>query len=193
MGKELLVDIEIEDLINGCLNNREFEQSFLYKKYYYLVYSVALKHINNKAEAEDLTQDIFVKLLANMHKFNGKNYQQLSVWIKTISRNFTIDIIRKNKHMVEINDKVLDCTIDTPFDDIFSNIDFEIMTHDINNAISNLSTQYRKVFELYYLSDYTHDEIAKELNLNVGTSKSNLFKAKRKLATALKQYNDKLN
>jgi len=193
MGKELLVDIEIDDLINGCLNNHEFEQSFLYKKYYYLVYSVALKHMKNKAEAEDLTQDIFVKLLANMHKFNGKNYQQLSAWIKTISRNFTIDIIRKHKYTVNIDDNVIDNTIESPFDDIFSNIDFETMSGDISNAISNLSTQYRKVFELYYLSDYTHDEIAKELNLNVGTSKSNLFKAKRKLASALKQYNDKLN
>jgi DNA-directed RNA polymerase specialized sigma24 family protein len=47
------------------------------------------------------------------------------------------------------------------------------------------------IFELYYLDNYTHEEISKELNLNIGTSKSNLFKAKKKMSKLLEKYNNR--
>jgi RNA polymerase sigma-70 factor (ECF subfamily) len=65
------------------------------------------------------------------------------------------------------------------------------LDNDIKNAINKLSPKYKKVFELYYLDNYTHEEISNKLNLNVGTSKSNLFKARKKMSEILKKYNNK--
>jgi RNA polymerase sigma-70 factor (ECF subfamily) len=70
------------------------------------------------------------------------------------------------------------------FDDLFGNVDKKNMD-DILLVINKLSKKYKKVFELYHLSNYTHDEISEELNISVGTSKSNLFKAKQNLVKYL--------
>jgi RNA polymerase sigma-70 factor (ECF subfamily) len=68
-----------------------------------------------------------------------------------------------------------------------------MIANDIKSAISKLSPKYKKVFELYHIQNYSHDEIADELGINVGTSKSNLFKAKLKLSEMLKHYNNNFN
>ena len=69
----------------------------------------------------------------------------------------------------------------------------EIMFNDINIAISKLSPKYKKVFQLFYIQNYSHNEIADELGINVSTSKTNLLKAKLKLSKLLQHYNNSFN
>jgi RNA polymerase sigma factor (sigma-70 family) len=192
MENELLVDFEFEQLIKGCVLGCNKRQTELYKKYYYLIFNVCLKYLKNKMESEDLTQDIFLKLVTKLDKFKGCNYAQLTTWIKVSSRNHVIDYIRSKK----INENIEDVSNTLLIDNIDLSIiddDHNRIASDIKNAISTLPKQYKAVFELYYISNYSHEEIAEELNLHVGTSKSNLFKAKRKLALALSQYNKNYN
>jgi RNA polymerase sigma factor (sigma-70 family) len=192
MEKELLVDNEFKNLIDGCIKGDHKSQTLLYKKYYNIIEGTCLKMIKNKPLAEDLSQDIFIKLIKKLDKFNGYNFSQLSSWIVRLSKNHTIDFIRVRKITENIENVSLNL-----FTEIIDLADMdnnsEIMGNHIKKAISALPRQYRKVFELYHISNYSHQEIADELNLNVGTSKSNLFKAKKKLASALSQYNNKFN
>ena len=192
MEKESLVNNEVKDLIYGCINGNHKSQTLLYKKYYNTIFCVCLKMIKNKPLAQDLSQDIFMKLIKKLDKFNGNNFTQLSVWISKLSRNHTIDFIRARKITENIDNVSLNLFTEVIDLSAMDNVE-EIMANDIKNAISVLPLQYKKVFELFYIHNFSHQEIADELNLNVGTSKSNLFKAKKKLASALSQYNNKFN
>ena len=148
--------------------------------------------IKSEAIAQDLSQDIFMKLIRKLDRFNGDNFTQLSIWVSRLSRNHVIDFIRSRKMSENIDNVSLNLFTEIIDLSLIDNED-ELISNDIKNAISKLPNKYRMVFELFYISNYTHQEIADELNLNVGTSKSNLFKAKKRLASALSQYNNRFN
>jgi RNA polymerase sigma-70 factor (ECF subfamily) len=188
---ELDLDNSIFDLIANCPNNSREGQKILYNKFNKFIFNICFKVLKNKMESEDLSHDIFIKLLDNINKFKGNNILALTVWVRVFTKNKVIDYLRLKKRMLtngELNDNNLIDELDLSFLD-----DENTLANDLKNAISKLSPKYKKVFELYYISDYTHDEIAEELNLNVGTSKSNLFKAKKNLASTLSKYNNKFN
>ena len=185
------LDKDISFLISNNSKDNYALQNLLYLKFNKFIFNICFKVLKNKMESEDLSHDIFIKLIDNINKFNGNNIWGLTSWIKVFTKNKVIDYIRVKKriiHNYELDDNILTDELDLSFLDGESTL-----VNDLKNAISKLSPKYKKVFELYYISDYTHDEIAKELNLNVGTSKSNLFKAKKNLASTLSKYNNKLN
>jgi RNA polymerase sigma factor (sigma-70 family) len=191
MVKESNVDNLIFELVDGCSNNKKCEQTKFYIKFNKLIYNTCLAYVGNSQEAEDITQDIFIKIFNILHKFNGDSEKQLYSWVKTVSKNMTIDTIRVNKNKsLDIDyENLPDLVEDANFDE-FNNFDDDLLV-DIKSAINKLSPKYKKVFELYYLDNYTHEEISKELNLNIGTSKSNLFKAKKKMSKLLEKYNNR--
>lgn len=188
---ELDLDNNISFLISNNSKDDKLFKSLLYIKFNKFIFNICFKVLKNKMESEDLSHDIFIKLLNNINKFKGNNILALTVWVRVFTKNKVIDYLRIKKRMLtngELNDNNLIDELDLSFLD-----DESVLVNDLKNAISKLSPKYKKVFELYYISDYTHDEIAKELNLNVGTSKSNLFKAKKNLASTLSKYNNKFN
>jgi RNA polymerase sigma-70 factor (ECF subfamily) len=195
MVRELLVNnkTDIFEIIDGCKNKDKSYQSALYIKYYYTVLNVCKKYIRNLHEAEDLTQDILLKLMNKVDTFKGKSPAQFSSWVKMVSKNSVIDSIRKRRDTTDISEDKLNNLnsyfINTDVIDNFS----EVMSNDINLAISNLSPKYKKVFQLYYIENYSHNEIADELGINVSTSKTNLLKAKLKLSKLLQHYNNSFN
>ena len=181
---------ELNELIIGCKNSESKYQTKFYSKYYFIIYNSCKKYVKVSSEAEDITHEVFIKLINKLDTFNGKTPGQFTNWLKMVSKNSAIDILRKNKKFISIDD-VSD--VDFEFDTI--NLDMadyveDNLKNDIKNAIDKLPPKTKKAFELYYLDNYTHQEIADELNINIGTSKSNLFKAKIKLAQSLKQYNN---
>jgi RNA polymerase sigma factor (sigma-70 family) len=195
MVRELLVNnkTDIFEIIDGCKNNDKSCQSALYIKYYYTVLNVCKKYIRNLHEAEDLTQDIFLKVMDKVDTFKGKSPAQFSAWVKMVSKNSVIDSIRKRRDTTDISEDKLN-NLNSYFinTDVIDNFG-EVMSNDINVAISNLSPKYKKVFQLYYIENYSHNEIADELGINVSTSKTNLLKAKLKLSKLLQHYNNSFN
>jgi RNA polymerase sigma factor (sigma-70 family) len=195
MVRELLVNnkTDIFEIIDGCKNKDKSYQSALYIKYYYTVLNVCKKYIKNLHEAEDLTQDIFLKVMDKVDTFKGKSPAQFSAWVKMVSKNSVIDSIRKRRDTTDISEDKLN-NLNSYFinTDVIDNFG-EVMSNDINVAISNLSPKYKKVFQLYYIENYSHNEIADELGINVSTSKTNLLKAKLKLSKLLQHYNNSFN
>ena len=185
-------DIELNELLIGCKNNESKYQTIFYSKYYFIIYNSCKKYIKVSSEAEDITHEVFIKLMDKLDKFNGNSPGQFVNWLKMVSKNSAIDILRTKKKFINIDDIPLDIEFDTIDLNIIDGPDTK-MESDIKNSISKLSPKFKRVFELYYLDNYTHQEIADELNINIGTSKSNLFKAKMKLAQLLKQYNNNFN
>ena len=190
MGK-IDLDKDISFLISNDSKDNKVLQNLLYLKFNKFIFNICFKLLKNKMESEDLSHDIFIKLIDDINKFKGNNILGLTAWIKVFTKNKVIDYLRVKKRIIT-NDEISGNEFIDELD--LSFLDGEsTLVNDLKNAISKLSPKYKKVFELYYISDYTHDEIAEELNLNVGTSKSNLFKAKKNLASTLSKYNNKFN
>ncbi|MBL4755081.1 MAG: sigma-70 family RNA polymerase sigma factor [Flavobacteriales bacterium] len=179
----MLGSTTIDKLIAGCTKGDRKCQRTVYEMFYGKMMGVCLRYTNNKEEAQDLLHDGFIKVFENIHKFNYSG--SFEGWIRRIMVNTTIDHFRKNKNVfVKDIDDFNNLATEEPDVDILS----QLRTEDIMKAVQTLSPAYRAVFGLYVIEGYSHKEVAEELGISVGTSKSNLAKAKnnlKKLFTAV--------
>jgi len=143
-----------------------------------MLYSVCMKFTNDTELAKDYCQSGLVKAYQNLNTFKGDG--SLEGWVRRIIRNNIIDTLRKNKlnYVDEEPDwgRMEKWSYDPENKEEF-NIE-GVSGSDIIKLSQNLSPQYKKIFDLYYIEGYKHQEIAKILGIKVGTSKSNLAKAK---------------
>lgn len=170
--------MNLEDLIKSCQKQNSKAQEELYHLYKNTLFVLSLKYCQNEAEAEDNLHNAFIEIFTNIKHFNGKG--SFEGWIKRITINKAIDSYKKSYQLKPIKE--------TDFQDTdISENDLEDFTLDqILAMIQNLPNQYRLVFNLYELDNYSHTEIAEMLNISVGTSKSNLHRAKMILKDQIK-------
>jgi RNA polymerase sigma-70 factor, ECF subfamily len=153
---------------------------FLYKKYVNKIYTLAFRITQNQNIAEELTQDIFVRVWEKINSFKGNS--SFFTWLYRLAINIILNDIRIHSNIYEKEVKVDDFT--TFYDEsVKSNIDTAI---DIEKAIASLPLRAREVFILYDIEGFQHEEIAKLANISVGTSKSHLHRARYLLKEALK-------
>ncbi len=168
----------VERLVKACANGDEKSQEALFKHMYGEMMHICYRYANRPEDAKDLLQDGFVKVLKSIGNFNFKG--SLEGWIKRIIVNNAIDYHRREKKRFAISETYID---ESQIEDIESGEGLfdEINANDLLDCVQQLSPAYRAVFNMYVLDDYTHAEIAKELGISEGTSKSNLSKAKQNL------------
>ena len=177
-----------EQLVKACLEQNPSAQKHLFEFYSKRMMGVCLRYANDYDEAQDVLQMGFIKVFEKLNTFNNEG--SLEGWIRRIVVNTAIDCYRKNKgvHFVDDEDNyILDNNNAESEEVIYSKFGVEV----IMDCIQELSPVYRTVFNLYVMEGYSHKEIADELNINEGTSKSNLAKAKRNLRQLLEQKNAK--
>lgn len=130
---------------------------------------VSLKYCRNVEEAEDHLHDSFLTIFSSIK--NYKNRGSFEGWMKRIVINKAIDRYKKKTYHTEINDNMIESThIDED--------QLSIPLSSIIGFVQELPDQYRLVFSLYQLDDYSHKEVAKMLSITESTSKSNLHRAK---------------
>lgn len=173
--------MEKNELIKGCKKGNILAQEALFNQYKNLVYRTSLKYCSGKQEAEDHVHDVFIVLFDSIHKYKPSG--SFEGWIKRITIYKAIDKYKKNK--VVDQPYVLD-TITEPI--ATDKPVPEISTDFVYQAIQELPEKYRLVFSLYQLDDYSHKEVAKMLSISVGTSKSNLHRAKQLLKKRILAY-----
>ncbi|MDD3738607.1 MAG: RNA polymerase sigma factor [Lentimicrobiaceae bacterium] len=161
-----------KDIVEGCLKNDRQAQYSLYQRYCDAMYTICYRITGNYDDANEALQEAFIQVFTDLHQF--KFNSTLGAWIKTIVVRTAIRIITKER-------KLVNADIDEVHDDdhvvIPSAIDGELL----EQAILSLPDGYRTVFLLVEVEGYTHEEVAKMLNIAVGTSKSQLFRAKKLL------------
>ena len=146
-----------------------------------------MRYCNNKDDAMEVVNDSFLKIFREIEHFKPqyKNYEgSLKAWMKTILINTAIDNFRKNKKaflVAEINESHVQT-----FDNQESAID-KMSYAEIISMVQCLSPGYRTVFNLFVIDGFKHEEIAIQLNISVGTSKSNLAKARLNIQKMLKE------
>lgn len=168
----------LNELINGCLqNNRKFQEQ-LFKLYYGKMLVVSMQYTKDRDTAQEIVQDSFIKIFEKLNLFDNKG--SLEGWIRRIVVNTAIDRIRKSKKdpflIDNDNDYMLGGT--NPMEELEDLRLSEEKSEIILEAIQQLSPAYRTVFNLYVIEDFTHKEIAEKLGISEGTSKSNLSKAR---------------
>lgn len=132
---------------------------------------VCLRYAKNQAEAEDILQDGFVKVFGNMHKFQP--YGSFEGWVRRIFVNTAIEYYRQRRRFM-INDIELE-NQDFEFgDDVVD----KMAAEEIIALIKDMPDGYRMVFNMYAIEGYSHKEIADELGISVGTSKSQYSRAR---------------
>lgn len=162
--------MDLNQLIKACCKQNSKAQEALYTLYKDTLFELSLKYCKNVEEAEDNLQNAFIEIFTNIKKYN--NSGSFEGWMKRITINKAIDSYKKSYNLTPLNK--------TDFQDTdVDNEDLENFSLDeILSLIQNLPNQYRLVFCLYEMDNYTHSEIAEMLSISVGTSKSNLHRAK---------------
>ena len=175
-------EAQLQKLIEGCIQGDRRSQQKIYELHYGKMLAVCRRYAKDHDEANDLLQDGFIKVFTKLEKYN--NAGSFEGWIRRIIVNNAIDQFRKKKHDFLLTDSEHLIADEERFD-IEDEGFYNIQAQDIVDAMQQLSPAYRTVFNLYVMENYPHKEIAEMLDISVGTSKSNLAKAKQNLRKIL--------
>ncbi len=173
-------------LVESALKGEEKAFAKLLSKYKDAIYYMLLKMVNNKSDAEDLTIEAFGKAFKNLHQYSPS--YAFSTWLFKIASNNCIDFLRKKKGVhVPIDNNQEGNENEQPVRLKSGEPDPEEKMIRIQKAIllrrivRRLKPRYRTLVELRYFREFSYEEIAKELNLPLGTVKAQLFRAREML------------
>ena len=173
---------EENEVIALAVNSNRQAQQWIYNKYSPKMLSVCRQYIKDIHQSEDIMITAFMKVFVNLKDF--QNNGSFEGWIRRIMINECISFIRVQKKVKYIEDE-------TFCEESFNNIESQFSIDDIQFLIDSLPDGYRMVFNLYAIEGFKHQEIAKMLGINEGTSKSQLSHARRilqKQISILKNY-----
>jgi RNA polymerase sigma factor (sigma-70 family) len=183
----------LQNIITGCIQNNQRDQKYLYEKYYGYCLKTVFRYIYRYDKAVDVVNDGFVKVFRNFSKFQFRDTENLEMilmgWMRMIMINTAIDHLRKNNFLPEIGDISESIWL---HEDKSQGSDHALMYKELVKEIKKLPPSYRTVFNLYVIDGFTHQEIANQLGISVGTSKSNLSKARVLLQKILKTNDQEL-
>ncbi|WP_299524360.1 sigma-70 family RNA polymerase sigma factor [Winogradskyella sp.] len=174
-------------LINAIKNGDTKAYAQLVDRYKDLVYTLALRMLKHKEEAEEVAQDTFIKVFKSLDKFKGDS--KFSTWIYRVAYNTCLDNIKKNKK--HLNNVAIDeytfnklDTIDNALDNIINEEKRDL----IKKCINKLPEDSSALLTLFYFEELSLEEISKIINVEANTVKVKLFRARKKLAVILEQY-----
>ncbi|SHF84055.1 RNA polymerase sigma-70 factor, ECF subfamily [Flavobacterium fluvii] len=158
----------LEKLISECQKNQPKAQEQLYRLFEKKFFGLSLKYSSSYADAQDNFQEGFLIIFRKINQYSGKG--SFEGWAKRILINNALQKYKGVRFMEVINDNIPD--VDVEIDDEAISLDY------LMQIIQELPDQYRIVFSLYVLDDYSHQEISEMLSISTGTTKSNLHRAR---------------
>lgn len=175
--------------IERCaMNNRE-SQKKIYSSFYGYAMAVCDRYTNTQDDAVEILNDGFLKIFKEIHRYKPAYSDVVSSfkgWLRKIMVYTAIDHFRKNqKHQftAELDNGIIQ--VSSGGEDALDRISYE----EIIRSIQDLTPGYRTVLNLFIIEGFTHEEISEKLGISIGTSKSNLAKARRQLQKILFQQN----
>ena len=171
---------ELDDLLDGCRRNNRASQYRLYSRFYNYAMSVASRYLSNLEAAEEVSNDAFFKVFTKIHLFEPRDEGGFRAWLRRIVINTAIDRLRSALHQPP--SKELSAAQEPQWE---SDIIEQLTEEQIFALLDQLSPAYRAVFNLFVVDGFSHEEIADTLGISVGTSKSNLARARMRLKTLL--------
>lgn len=155
---------------------------FIYRKFSQRILKFCYKVLNNDEIANDIMQEIFVKVYEKRNQFHGTNFK---AWIYTIAKNQCINQLRKKRTFDELKE-------DLNLGYIPQNRDFSLQNL-IESALAKLPIEYREVIVLKDYEDYNYNEISEILNIEVNLAKVRVFRARAALRKILEPFQKEIN
>lgn len=167
---------KLHEILEGCRKNDSKCQQLVFNNYKSLFLSIAMRYTGERALAKDVVQVSFLRIFDNINKLdNDKNFE---AWARKIVVNTALNEIKKKKRNFDDRKEFYESQSETIPDwetDLIRKIDTKYLLELINE----MPEGYRTVFNLYLIEGYSHLEIAEMTGISEGTSRSQLFKAKR--------------
>lgn len=161
-------------VILGCRRRQRSSQHELYKRFYAYGMSITIRYADDEDEAVQVLNDSFMKVFRHIKKYDLD--KPFKPWFRQVVVNTAINHVRKQekfKREVQM-DEARNISTD---EDILGRISYQ----ELMAMVQSLTAAYRTVFNMYVIDGFKHEEIARALGISVGTSKSNLSKARNKL------------
>jgi RNA polymerase sigma factor (sigma-70 family) len=167
-----------ESLINGCKHGQRQAQREVYEKLSPKMLGLCRRYIKDANEAESVMITGFLKVFDKINQFSGQG--SFEGWVRRIMVNESLLYIRKNKGMY--------IEVDIEYANLEPNYDLasgQLQVEDLLRLVNSLPVGYRTVFNMYAIEGYSHQEIAKRLQISENTSKSQLSRARKMLQKQL--------
>ncbi|MBQ0909826.1 sigma-70 family RNA polymerase sigma factor [Flavobacterium sp. F-328] len=171
--------MSIDQLITDCKKNCPKAQEQVYQLFSKKLFGVCLLYSSSYVDAQDNLQDGFLIIFNKIHQFSGSG--SFEGWAKRIMINTALQKFRNVRFMERVDDNIA-IADEVEIED--ENIPLDYLLQ----MIQELPDQYRLVFSLYVLDDYSHKEIAEMLKISTGTTKSNLARARTILKEKIELY-----
>ncbi|WP_372950847.1 RNA polymerase sigma factor [Mariniphaga sp.] len=174
------------ELVQKALEGDEKAFTRLLARYKDAIYFMLLKMVNNRNDAEDLTLEAFGKAFRNLHQYSPT--YAFSTWLFKIASNNCIDFLRRKKGTYIALENNGDSSENSEVIRLKSkelNPEEKLIRQQkailLHNIVRKLKPRYRKLVELRYFREFSYEEIAKELDIPLGTVKAQLFRAREML------------
>ena len=168
-------------ILIGCKKLHRESQKLLYEEFYAYALSICLRYADNRDEASEILNDGFMKIFNNIKVFDLS--KAFKPWLRKIMVNTSINHFHQKQRNVQAAE-IDQAKNESEGENIISGISYQ----EIIAMLQKLPPSYRTVFNLHVLEGYKHEEIASKLHITVGTSKSNLFKAKESLKKIMNDF-----
>ena len=169
-----------EKLVTGCISKNPSAQKLLFERFSRKMMGVCLRYADRGEEAEDMLQNGFIRVFDKIETFRGSG--SLEGWIRKIVVNESLTYLRKNKAM-RLNVDIDDAKYMIPGN---SHVGENMNEKDLLKMIQQLPIGFRTVFNMYAIEGYSHKEIAEQLGISEGTSKSQYSRARAHLQNMLR-------
>lgn len=166
------------ELIKGCLKSERQYQEEFYFRYSAKMLAVCCRYAKSTSEAEDILHEGFIKAFSKLDKFKGNG--SLEGWVRRIMVNTSLENFRRQKNLQVVDEFEEENSLKMD-PKALSNMSAD----EILGLVQKLPSGFRVVFNLYALEGYSHKDIAEELGISVGTSKSQLSRARAALQSMI--------
>ncbi len=177
-----------EEIINRTLKGDQPAFAQLVERYKNYVFTLILRFIDNREDAEEIAQDVFVKAYRSLADFRGDS--KFSTWLFTISRTTCLSFLRKKKLDIQsLDNEKTGLQLENRESAFHANLVEQKSRHAmLNQAISMLSPDDAQVLNLFYKGDQTLEEIGKIMRLDSNTVKVKLHRARQRLKDKMEKY-----
>ncbi|GAB4395713.1 MAG: sigma-70 family RNA polymerase sigma factor [Microscillaceae bacterium] len=168
----------LQKLIQGCRQGDRQSQKLLYQQFFSLAMSITLRYAASHEEAQEMLNDGFLKVFTKLDKYDSE--KPFELWLRRIFINTAIDYFRRHQRQTPLSS--LGTSLPPAVE---ASVWGEMNEKVLLDLVQGLPPAYRMVFNLFVMEGFKHEEIASQLGIQVGTSKSNLAKARKLLQKRL--------
>ena len=170
-------------LVELSLAGDDIAFEYLFNRYGDAMRRLFLQRSTSVEDTEDLLQETFIKVYVNLHRYSPE--YTFGQWGYTIARNTHIDFERRRQEDISIDEKFSAPAAVAPSPE--ENLINLQQRTQIEHYIECLPSQYRQLFKMRFLEDYSYDEIAEKLHLPMGTVKTQIHRARERMCTLIRE------